>query len=128
MTLFEKRFKLLTEHYNTLLHRANIPVPDSNGIYQRFTYPILSADHVPLHWRYDLNPKSNPFLMERLGVGAVFNAGAIKFNGKYLVIARVEGTDRKSFFAIAQTVNMRCTHAHKTDSSKLDQVEESVGH
>jgi 4-O-beta-D-mannosyl-D-glucose phosphorylase len=105
MTLFEKRFKLLTEHYNTLLHRANIPVPDSNGIYQRFTYPILSADHVPLHWRYDLNPKSNPLLMERLGVGAVFNAGAIKFNGKYLVIARVEGTDRKSFFAIAESPN-----------------------
>jgi 4-O-beta-D-mannosyl-D-glucose phosphorylase len=105
MTLFEKRFKLLTEYHNTLLHRANIPVPDSNGIYQRFTYPVLSADHVPLNWRYDLNPESNPFLMERLGVGAVFNAGAIKFKGKYLVVARVEGTDRKSFFAIAESPN-----------------------
>ena len=105
MTLFDKRLKILTEHHSALLHRPNVPMSESNGIYQRYKYPVLTADHVPLDWRYDLNPSSNPFLMERLGVGAVFNAGAIKFNGKYLVIARVEGTDRKSFFAIAESPN-----------------------
>jgi 4-O-beta-D-mannosyl-D-glucose phosphorylase len=105
MTLFDKRLKILTEHHSALLHRPNVPMSESNGIYHRYKYPVLTADHVPLDWRYDLNPSSNPFLMERLGVGAVFNAGAIKFNGKYLVIARVEGTDRKSFFAIAESPN-----------------------
>ena len=105
MTLFDKRFKLLNEHYFALQRRSNVPVAISNGIYQRYSYPILTADHIPLNWRYDLNPNTNPFLMERLGVGAVFNAGAIKLNGKYLVITRVEGTDRKSFFAIAESPN-----------------------
>ena len=97
MTLFDKRLKILTEHHSALLHRPNVPMSESNGIYQRYKYPVLTADHVPLDWRYDLNPSSNPFLMERLGVGAVFNAGAIKFNGKYLVIARVEGPIESRF-------------------------------
>jgi 4-O-beta-D-mannosyl-D-glucose phosphorylase len=105
MTLFEKRLQKLSEHQSVLLHQTNIPQSISNGIYQRFIYPVLTAEHVPLNWRYDLNSKTNPYLMERLGVGAVFNAGAIKFKGKYLVMARVEGVDRKSFFAIAESPN-----------------------
>jgi 4-O-beta-D-mannosyl-D-glucose phosphorylase len=105
MTLFEKRLQLLNQHQSALLRKNNTPFPISNGIYQRYTDPILTAEHIPLNWRYDLNPITNPFLMERLGVGAVFNAGAMKFNGKYLVIARVEGVDRKSFFAIAESPN-----------------------
>ena len=76
-----------------------------NGVFERYKYPILTADHPPLEWRYDFNPETNPYLMERFGINAVFNAGAIKFNGKYLVMARVEGHDRKSFFAIAESPN-----------------------
>lgn len=105
MSLFEKRLTTLQDHYNALVERMNTPTPDSNGVYQRYLHPVLTNEHIPLNWRYDLNPDTNPFLMERLGVGAVFNAGAIKFEGKYLVVARVEGTDRKSFFAIAESPN-----------------------
>jgi 4-O-beta-D-mannosyl-D-glucose phosphorylase len=105
MTLFEKRLLKLSEHQSALLHQTNFPQSISNGIYQRFIYPVLTAEHVPLNWRYDLNSKTNPYMMERLGVGAVFNAGAIKFKGKYLLMARVEGVDRKSFFAIAESPN-----------------------
>lgn len=105
MSLFEKRLTTLQDQYNALVERMNTPTPDSNGVYQRYLHPVLTNEHIPLNWRYDLNPDTNPFLMERLGVGAVFNAGAIKFEGKYLVVARVEGTDRKSFFAIAESPN-----------------------
>jgi len=76
-----------------------------NGIYERYERPVLTAAHTPLFWRYDLNPANNPYLMERFGINAVFNAGAIKWQGKYLVCARVEGVDRKSFFAIAESPN-----------------------
>jgi 4-O-beta-D-mannosyl-D-glucose phosphorylase len=105
MSLFEKRLLSITERYNLLIGRPNKPFADSNGVYQRYGNPVLTNEHVPINWRYDLNSDTNPFLMERLGVGAVFNAGAIKFNGKYLVIARVEGLDRKSFFAVAESPN-----------------------
>ena len=76
-----------------------------NGIFERYKYPILTAAHTPLEWRYDLNPETNPYLMERIGVNATMNSGAIKWNGKYLIIVRVEGNDRKSFFAIAESPN-----------------------
>jgi 4-O-beta-D-mannosyl-D-glucose phosphorylase len=76
-----------------------------NGVYQRYEHPVLTAAHTPLNWRYDLNEASNPWLMERIGINAVFNAGAIYFNNKYLLVARVEGADRKSFFAIAESKN-----------------------
>ncbi|MCE1252448.1 MAG: glycosidase [Anaerolineae bacterium] len=76
-----------------------------NGIYERYLYPVLTAEHSPLSWRYDLNPQTNPFFMERLGINAVFNPGAIELNGKIMLVCRVEGWDRKSFFAVAESAN-----------------------
>jgi len=76
-----------------------------NGIYDRYRFPVLTREHVPLTWRYDLNPGTNPYFMERLGINAVFNAGAIYLDGKYCLVARVEGNDRKSFFAVARSDN-----------------------
>lgn len=96
---------MLTEEYDTFIARKNIQIFPSNGIFERYKYPMLTAAHTPIEWRYDLNTETNPFLMERFGINAVFNAGAIKLNGKYLVVARVEGYDRKSFFAIAESPN-----------------------
>ena len=96
--------KLIAEH-NLLLSRKNVKNPNTNGIYERFEFPVVTADHVPLEWRYDLDPATNPFLLERIGVNAAFNTGAIKFNGKYVLVVRVEGLDRKSFFAVAESDN-----------------------
>jgi 4-O-beta-D-mannosyl-D-glucose phosphorylase len=103
--LFSKRLKLLTETSEKLLSRQNEELYSVNGIYSRYKYPVLTRDHIPLDWRFDLNPETNPFLMERIGYNATFNAGAIKLNGKYLLAVRVEGNDRKSFFAIAESPN-----------------------
>ena len=105
MKEFDKRLKFLLKNHETLLKRKNEPIEYTNGIIQRYEYPILTASHIPLSWRYDLNPASNPYLMERLGFNATFNAGAIKLNNKYLVIVRVEAVDRKSFFAVAESNN-----------------------
>ncbi len=103
---FEQRLKLLTERQEALLNRRNAVDPDwNNGWYERYRYPVLSAEHTPLFWRYDLNPASNPFLLERLGINGVFNPGAIEFNGKICLMCRVEGYDRKSFFAVAESEN-----------------------
>lgn len=102
---FNERLEYLKREYKALLERKNTPLEHTNGIYQRCKYPILTADHAPLHWRYDLNEKTNPFLMERIGINAAFNAGAIKFNNKYILIVRVEAWDRKSFFAVAESPN-----------------------
>jgi len=88
-----------------LIKRKNRKRENGNGIYERFEYPVLTAKHTPLFWRYDLNKKTNPFLMERFGINAVFNSTAIKWKKKYLLIARVEGADRKSFFAVAESPN-----------------------
>lgn len=104
-SIFTKRVKLLQQSHEELLTRSNQIAGNGNGIFQRYKYPVLTADHIPLIWKYDFNPKSNPYFMERLGVNAVFNAGAIKFKGKYIMIARVEGVDRKSFFAVAESNN-----------------------
>ena len=101
----DKRVPSRTEEYETLISRENKRIRSNNGIFERYKYPILTAAHTPLEWRYDFNPETNPFLMERFGINAVFNAGAIKYNGKYLIMARVEGYDRKSFFAIAESPN-----------------------
>ncbi len=94
----------LSKKYEELIGRKN-EVDDSfyNGIYDRYKYPILTRDHIPLTWKYDVNPRTNPYFMERLGVNCVFNAGAIELNGKYYIVARVEGNDRKSFFAVAES-------------------------
>ena len=105
MNRYDNRLRVLMEEYETLISRENEKILPGNGVFERYKYPILTADHPPLEWRYDFNPETNPYLMERFGINAVFNAGAIKFNGKYLVMARVEGHDRKSFFAIAESPN-----------------------
>lgn len=104
-TDFSKRLAVLNSRYEMLITRPNTPLADHNGIYQRWENPVLTAAHAPVFWRYDLNPKTNPFLMERIGVNAAFNAGAMLFNGKYVVVARMEGNDRKSFFAVAESDN-----------------------
>ena len=105
MNRYDNRLHILTKEYDELITRENEKILPGNGVFERYKYPILTADHPPLEWRYDFNPETNPYLMERFGINAVFNAGAIKFNGKYLIMARVEGHDRKSFFAIAESPN-----------------------
>lgn len=102
---FEKRLQALLQAHEELIERKNSKQEFSNGIFDRYKHPVLTAQHTPLFWRYDLNKDSNPFLMERFGINAVFNSTAIKWNGKYLLIARVEGNDRKSFFAVAESAN-----------------------
>lgn len=105
MTTFTERLQSLQAQQDMLLARKNGPVLPGNGIFLRHEHPVLTADHVPLDWRYDLNPQTNPFLMERQGINAVFNPGAIELDGKFYLVARVEGTDRKSFFAVAESDN-----------------------
>lgn len=102
---FEDRLRFLRKKHKELLLKKNAPEKSMNGIYNRYEHPVLIAEHTPIEWRFDLDPATNPFLLERFGINAVFNAGAIKFNNKYLLIARVEGNDRKSFFAIAESDN-----------------------
>jgi 4-O-beta-D-mannosyl-D-glucose phosphorylase len=102
---FQKRLQLLKEQQHQLLIKLNEPVAASNGVFVRYKNPVLTAAHAPLHWRYDFNEMNNPFLMERFGINATLNAGAIRLNGKYLLVARVEGLDRKSFFAVAESEN-----------------------
>ena len=104
MSFQEKVNQLFAEH-EALVTRKNVPVEEGNGIITRYAHPILTAAHAPIFWRYDLDEKSNPYLMERIGVNAVLNSGAIKMNGKYLLVVRVEGADRKSFFAVAESEN-----------------------
>nr|WP_299173694.1 glycosidase [uncultured Allomuricauda sp.] len=98
-------FKKIKEEHLKLLSRKNEPVQKSNGIYRRYQFPIVTPEHIPLHWRYDLDERSNPFMMERIGFNSTFNAGAIKREGVYLLCLRVEGNDRKSFFAMAESPN-----------------------
>jgi 4-O-beta-D-mannosyl-D-glucose phosphorylase len=105
MATFKQALENLKAEHEELLSRKNIKSESGNGIYDRYEYPVLTAAHAPLHWRYDFNPETNPFLMERIGVNATLNSGAIKWNGKYLLVVRVEGNDRKSFFAIAESPN-----------------------
>lgn len=104
-TNFEERVLNLQNHQEKLINQSNLSIQSDNGIFNRYQYPILTAAHVPLNWRYDFNESSNPFLIERLGMNAVLNAGAIKWNDKYILMARVEAIDRKSFFAIAESPN-----------------------
>jgi len=101
---FEERLSWLQEQHRQLICKKNAAV-EGNGVFERYLNPVLTADHAPLEWRYDLSKETNPFLMERIGVHAVLNAGAIKWQGKYVLVARVEGADRKSFFAVAESPN-----------------------
>jgi 4-O-beta-D-mannosyl-D-glucose phosphorylase len=102
---YKDKIAVLREAHEALLNRPNVKCQMTNGIYDKYQYPILTADHTPLEWRYDFNEQDNPYLMQRIMINAVLNAGAIKFNGKYTIVARVEGADRKSFFAVAQSDN-----------------------
>ena len=104
--VFLKRKKELEQEYQTLIEKPNSPKNEvSNGIFTRYSNPVVTAKHIPLDWRYDFNEKENPLLLERIGYNAAFNAGAIQFNDKYILCVRVEGNDRKSFFAIAESEN-----------------------
>jgi 4-O-beta-D-mannosyl-D-glucose phosphorylase len=105
MDIFDIRIEKLKNKYNEIITRKNEPEEIGNGIYTRYKYPILTKEHIPLEWIYDLNKDTNSFLMERLGINAVFNAGAIYFEDKFVLVTRVEGYDRKSFFAVAESEN-----------------------
>ena len=105
MNKYIKNFEMLKQEQEKLLCCVNEEILPSNGIYERYKNPVLTPAHVPLYWRYDLNTETNPYMMERIGVNATFNAGAIKWKGKYIVVVRIEGNDRKSFFAIAESPN-----------------------
>ncbi|WP_255462674.1 glycosidase [Galbibacter sp. BG1] len=100
-----KNYESLMENYKSLIERKNIAVPQESNLFTRYKYPIVTAKHIPISWRFDLNVESNPFGLERIGVNAAFNAGAIKWKGKYVLAVRVEGNDRKSYFAFAESDN-----------------------
>ncbi|WP_042368673.1 glycoside hydrolase family 130 protein [Bacteroides neonati] len=102
---FEQRAALLVARQEELLTRKNMPVNTSNGIITRYHHPVVTAAHIPLTWRYDFNPATNPYCMERIGFNATMNSGAIKWQGKYILLVRVEAADRKSFFAVAESPN-----------------------
>lgn len=90
MSLFNDKVAKLLSGHEALLTRRNEPIEEGNGVITRYRYPVLTAAHTPVFWRYDLNEETNPFLMERIGVNATLNAGAIKWEGKYLMLVRVE--------------------------------------
>src|SRR5947207_9089406 len=100
--IFSERQSALNKQHQQIIERKNKKVKlNKGGAFHRYQFPVLTSEHIPLTWRYDLNEKTNPFLLERIGVNAVLNPGAIKWKNKYLLMARIEGVDRKSFFAIA---------------------------
>lgn len=103
-SIFSQRKALIEGRYEQLINRPNTPV-EGNGVYERYINPALTSEMIPPFWKYDYDPETNPYFMERIGINATFNAGAMKWNDKYLVIARVEGNDRKSFFAVAESPN-----------------------
>jgi len=105
MVITESNLDHVIAYQKQLLSRKNRPLKLFNGIYTRYENPILTREHIPIHWRYDLNPETNPRFLERIGFNATFNAGAIKWENKYLLCVRVEGNDRKSFFAMAESPN-----------------------
>jgi len=100
---FKEQIERLTARHEALITRPNERLESTNGIYCRYRYPILTAEHTPLFWRYDFDERSNPLLLERIGMNATLNSGAIRWNGRYLLVVRVEGVDRKSFFAVAES-------------------------
>ncbi len=103
--MLHERYYIEKDRQERLLSRKNEPSDFYNGVYTRYTYPVLTREHIPLTWRYDLDIKTNPNFQERLGINAVLNSGAIKLNGKYYLVARIEGNDRKSFFGVAESDN-----------------------
>ena len=105
MSGFHDRLKELLAEHRELLEKTNTAIKPGNGIYEKFRNPVITAGHTPLFWRYDLNPETNTHLMERIGINGAFNPGAILYNGKICLMVRVEGADRKSFFAVAESEN-----------------------
>ena len=103
--LFEENRAMVMKRYEEIVNRKNVKSDFYNGIYDRYEYPVLTRDHIPPFWKFDMNPETNPYFMERIGVNAVMNSGAIELNGKFYLVARVEGNDRKSFFAVAESDN-----------------------
>ena len=99
------RYRTELELQERLIGRKNKKTDFYNGLFDRYENPVLTRDYIPLQWRYDLNPETNPLFIERLGVNSVLNAGAIYMDGKYCLVARVEGNDRKSFFAVCESRN-----------------------
>ncbi len=104
MDIFNYRKNLVLARYEELVTRPNTPI-EGNGIFERYVNPVITADMVPPYWKYDFDPERNPYFMERIGCNATLNSGAIKWNGKYVLMVRVEGSDRKSFFAVAESPN-----------------------
>lgn len=103
--MFHKKCAEMMQRYEAVITRKNEKTDFYNGIYDRYKYPVLTRDHIPPFWKYDMNPETNPYFMERLGVNCVFNSGAIELDGRFYLVARVEGNDRKSFFAVAESDN-----------------------
>ncbi len=104
--MFEEKRDKIIDRYEELIKKKNsINFSFYNGIYDRWVNPVLTRDHIPYFWKYDMNPKTNPYFMERLGINAIMNSGAIELNDKFYLIARIEGNDRKSFFGIAESEN-----------------------
>ncbi|MGN1181243.1 MAG: glycosidase [Suilimivivens sp.] len=104
--MLHKKYYEELEKYEALIGRKNeVDTDFYNGVYDKYKYPVLTRDHIPLTWQYDLNPETNPYFMKRLGINAVMNSGAIELNGKYYLVARIEGDDRKSFFGVAESDN-----------------------
>ena len=103
MTEFETNYSKVKQEYDALIARKNQKSDFYNGVYNRYVNPVLTREHAPIIWKYDMNPETNPYFMERLGINAVLNSGAIELNGKFYLVARVEGNDRKSFFAVAES-------------------------
>lgn len=100
---FEERLALLNERYFNYITKKNEINGLGNGIFDRYLHPVITQEHAPLSWRYDLNPETNPYLMERMGINCALNFGAIEMDGKILLVVRLEGADRKSFFAVAES-------------------------
>ncbi len=100
--IHEKYYDLAAQQEKLITRKNEVDTGFYNGLFQRYRYPVLTREHAPLHWRYDLNRETNPYFMERLGINAVMNSGAIELDGKFYLVARVEGNDRKSFFEIGR--------------------------
>jgi 4-O-beta-D-mannosyl-D-glucose phosphorylase len=100
---FDQRVSQLAVQHEALLNRMNEKIENGNGVFSRYIYPVITAEHTPIFWRYDLNYGTNPHLMERMGINATFNSGAIEYEGNIVLLVRVEGVDRKSFFALAES-------------------------
>jgi Predicted glycosylase len=105
MNQYNNKIEKLFADHEVFLSRKNDPVEETNGLFIRYKNPVVTAAHTPVIWRYDLNEETNPYLMERIGMNAAMNSGAMKWNGKYILVVRVEGADRKSFFAVAESPN-----------------------